>query len=90
MILMHTGALGPLVSQGGLHFADTIHEGTARWHQLEDGIPADVMTVVVQQGDPLDLRIHAGPLLTRNLSSEFAQQFSAGNITVYERETNDK
>jgi hypothetical protein len=85
MILMHTGALGPLVSQGGFCFADTIHEGTGRWHQLGDGIPDDVMTVVVQQGDPLDLRFQQEASLIRDLSAEFTQRFSAGNITVYER-----
>ncbi|HKA19870.1 MAG TPA: hypothetical protein VKN18_16385 [Blastocatellia bacterium] len=85
MILMHTGALGPLVSQGGLRFADTIHEGTERWHQLGDGIPKDVMTVVVQQGDPLDLRIQGERVLNQSLSAEFTQLYSAGNITVYER-----
>jgi hypothetical protein len=87
LILMHTGALGPLVSQGGLYFADTIHEGTGRWHQLEDGIPGDVMTVIVQAGDPLDLRIHEEPILSRDLSSDFTPQFSVGNISVYERTT---
>jgi hypothetical protein len=85
MILMHTGALGPIVSQGGLRFADTIHEGTGRWHQLDDGIPADVQTVIVQGGDPLDLRIHQEAILSRDLSSDFTPQFSVGNISVYER-----
>ena len=85
MILMHTGALGPLVSQGGLRFADTIHEGSERWHQLVDGVPKDVMTVVVQQGDPLDLRIHGERLLSQDLSAQFTQRYSVGNISVYER-----
>jgi len=85
MILMHTGALGPLVSQGGLRFADTIHEGTERWHQLGDGLPKDVMTVVVQQGDPLDLRIHGERPLNQDFSAEFTQRYSVGNISVFER-----
>jgi len=85
LILMHTGSLGPLVSQGGLYFADTIHEGTGRWHQLEDGIPGDVMTVIVQAGDPLDLRIQHEAILSRDLSSDFTPQFSVGNISVYGR-----
>ena len=84
---MHTGALGPLVSQGGLRFADTIHEGTERWHQLGDGVPGDVMTVIVQQGDPLDLRIHQERMLDHDLSSEFTQRYSTGQISVYERVT---
>ena len=85
LILMHSGALGPLVSQGGLRFSDIIHEGTVRWHQLSYGIPKDVATVIVQQGDPLDLRIGGNPALTRDLAAEFSQQFSAGNIKVYSR-----
>jgi hypothetical protein len=85
VILMHSGALGPLVSQGGLRFSDIIHEGTVRWHQLGEGIPEDVATVIVQQGDPLDLRIRENLALTRDLAAEFSQQFSTGNIKVYER-----
>lgn len=88
LILMHSGALGPIVSQGGLRFADTIHEGTARWHQLEDGIPKDVATVIVQQGDPLDLQFSENAALERDLSAEFEQQLSVGNITVYGRKWN--
>ena len=90
LILMHSGALGPVVSQGGLRFSDIIHEGTVRWHQLSDGIPKDVATVIVQQGDPLDLRIGGNPALTRDLSAEFEQQFSAGNIKVYERRKSER
>ena len=85
LILMHSGALGPVVSQGGLRFSDIIHEGTVRWHQLGEGIPRDVATVIVQQGDPLDLRIGEDPALKRDLAAEFSQQFSAETIKVYER-----
>ncbi len=85
LILMHSGALGPVVSQGGLRFSDIIHEGTVRWHQLGDGIPRDVATVILQQGDPLDLRISENPVLARGLAAEFSPQFSAGKITVYSR-----
>ena len=85
LILMHSGALGPVVSQGGLRFSDIIHEGTVRWHQLSEGIPKDVATMIVQQDDPLDLRIRENPALTRDLAAEFSQQFSAGNIKVYSR-----
>jgi len=56
-----------------------------RWHQLSGGIPKDVATVIVQQGDPLDLRIHENPALTRDLAAEFSQEFSAATIKVYER-----
>jgi len=85
MILMHTGALGPLVPKGGMRFADIIHEGTNRWHQLDQGIPEDVTTVVVQRGDPLDLRIQQEPMLNRDLVNKFTPRFSAGNISVYAR-----
>jgi hypothetical protein len=85
LILMHTGALGPVVSQGGLRFSELIHEGALRWHQLGEGIPGDVGTVIVQQGDPLDLRISETPALTRDLASEFEERLLVGNIKVYER-----
>ncbi|MFY9572264.1 MAG: hypothetical protein WAV20_12765, partial [Blastocatellia bacterium] len=42
LIVMHTGALGPVVSQGGLRFSNIIHEGSSRWHQLGEGFPRDV------------------------------------------------
>lgn len=85
LILMHTGALGPLVTQGGLRFSDIIHEGTARWHQLGEGIPRDVATVIVQQGDPLDVRIGENPLLGNDLAGDFDQLLSVGNIKVFAR-----
>ena len=85
LILMHIGALGPLVSQGGLRFSDIIHEGTARWHQLDDGVPRDVATVIVQQGDPLDMRIGENPQLGNDLAGDFDQLLSVGNIKVFAR-----
>jgi hypothetical protein len=84
-VLMHTGALGPIVPEGGLRFSDIIHEGTVRWHQLDDGIPEDVAALILQQDDPLELRFRANPKLARGLSDKFEQQFSGGNISVYAR-----
>ena len=85
LMLMHSGALGPIVPDGGLRFSDIIHEGTIRWHQLGEGIPKDVATLIVQQGDPLDLQMSDNPVLARDLAVEFDQRFSAGNIKVYSR-----
>jgi len=87
LILMHSGALGPVVPEGGLRFSDIIHEGTVRWHQLGEGIPKGVSTVIVQQGDALDLRMSENPVLARELAAEFSQQFSAENIKVYSRKS---
>jgi hypothetical protein len=85
LVLMHSGALGPLVSEGGLRFSEVIHEGTLRWHQLGDGIPAGIATVITQQGDPLDLRLGQNPALGRDLSTEFREEFSVGNIRIFSR-----
>lgn len=85
LILMHTGALGPVVSQGGLRFSEIIHEGSLRWHQLDDGIPSDLATVIVQRGDPLDVRIREAPVLERDLERDFQEELSVGNIKVFER-----
>ncbi len=85
LVLMHTGALGPLVSQGGLRFSAIIHEGTLRWHQLDGGIPKDIGTVIVQQGDPLDLRFRENPALGRDLATEFREELSVGNIRMFSR-----
>jgi hypothetical protein len=84
LVVMHTGALGPIVPQGGLRFSDIIHEGTIRWHQLGQGIPEDVATVIVHAGDPLDLRIRENRALAQDLA-KFEEQFSSGGITVYSR-----
>jgi hypothetical protein len=85
LILMHTGALGPVVSQGGLTFSEIIHEGTLRWHQLDEEIPADIATVITQQDDPLDVRLRARPALARDLATKFQQELSVGNIRVFAR-----
>jgi Dolichyl-phosphate-mannose-protein mannosyltransferase len=85
LILMHTGALGPVVSEGGLRFSEIIHEGSLRWHQLDDGIPKDVATVMVQLGDPLDVRVRETPALERDLNSDFQEKLSVGNIKMFER-----
>lgn len=84
-ILMHTGALGPVVSQAGLGFSEIIHEGTLRWHQFDDQIPADVATVISQQGDPLDVRLRERPSLARDLATNFQEELSIGNIRVFAR-----
>jgi hypothetical protein len=85
MILMHSGALGPVVSQGGLRFSGVIHEGTSRWHQIDAEIPHDVMTVIVQAGDPLDQRLRANPILTRDLAQHFREQARVGEIRLFVR-----
>lgn len=85
LILMHTGALGPVVSQAGLGFSGIIHEGTLRWHQFDEQIPADVGTVITQQGDPLDIRMRERPSLALDLATNFQQELSVGNIRVFAR-----
>jgi hypothetical protein len=85
MILMQSGSLGPLVPRGGLQFSSVIHEGTARWHQVAGAIPPDVSTVIVEQGDALDLRLRAQPALARDLSETFEPGYQTGKITVYSR-----
>jgi len=84
-IVMHTGALGPIVSQGGLRFSEIIHEGSLRWHQLDAGIAEDISTVIVQAGDPLDIRVRESPALRRDIDSKFQQKLSVGDITIFER-----
>jgi|GEM_PF-604273 len=88
LILMHTGALGPVVSQGGLTFSEVIHEGTLRWHQLDDEIPADIATVITQQDDPLDVRLRERPALARDLATKFREELMVGNIRVFARKEN--
>jgi hypothetical protein len=88
-ILMHTGLLGPLVSQGGLRFSDVIHEGTVRWHQLQAGIPDDVQTVIAMRGDPLDQKLTESERLAYELATEFEESLSVGPIRMLVRDGAD-
>jgi hypothetical protein len=85
MILMHTGALGPVVMKGGLRFCEIIHEGTVRWHQIGEGIPPDVSTVIIQEGDPLDSRLRQSERIASDIAARFHEKLSIGKIRVYER-----
>jgi hypothetical protein len=85
VILMNTGELGPVVSQGGLRYSNIIHEGTLRWHQVKESIPGDVSTVIVQKGDPLDKRLQEDPALGRDLAERFQVQHSVGRIQLFRR-----
>ena len=88
LTLMHSGATGPLVSTSGMRFSQVIHEGTLRWYQLGDVIPPDVRTVIIQEGDPLNLRLRDNPALAHDLTLNFRQRFVVGNIKVFSRERN--
>lgn len=89
LTLMNTGALGPLVSRGGLRFSELIHEGTVRWHQLNEGIPADVLTVIIENDDPLDKRFQGNAALSRDLAASFREEFSIGKIRLLRRVAGD-
>jgi hypothetical protein len=85
VVLMQTGSLGPVVSQGGLRFSQTIHEGTARWHQINEAIPEDVSVIIVEKGDALDKRLQNNQPLKSYFSSHFQEKFAAGELKYYER-----
>lgn len=85
MLLMNTGALGPLVSQGGLRYSEIIHEGTLRWHEINDRIPDDVSTVIIQEGDPLDQWLRGNTALAGDLAENFQEAISVGKIKVFRR-----
>lgn len=84
-VLMYTGALGPVVPRGGLRFSQIIHEGTVRWHELDDAIPNDIFTVIVKDGDPLDSRIRSNAPLEIDLARRFQCRFSTERIRLLER-----
>ncbi|MCI0485469.1 MAG: hypothetical protein L0229_02600 [Blastocatellia bacterium] len=86
-VLMQTSALGPVVPQGGLLFSEVIHEGTTRWHRLGDRVPADVSTIILEEGDALDSRFGENPALALDMAANFQERFSAGKIKVFERKT---
>jgi hypothetical protein len=84
-ILMHTGALGPVVAQGGLRFSEIIHEGTIRWHELNRGIPADVNTIIIQEGDPLDRLLEENPDPASDVAGQFTERSRQGRIRLLTR-----
>ena len=85
VILMHTGRLGPLVPAGGLQFKDLIHEGTTEWHSLDQGIPGEVETIILRDGDPLEERLRANTLLDGQLNSQFKTVYSDEGLKVLRR-----
>jgi hypothetical protein len=85
MVLMHTGALGPLVSHSGMEFSSVIHEGTVRWHALSHHIPEDISTIIIQDWDLLDMRLHSDPDLERDLAERFREVYRDGRIHIYKR-----
>jgi hypothetical protein len=85
LILMQTGSLGACISQGGLRFSDIIHEGASRWHAIENEIPTDVSTIILEEGDWLDRRISGSSTLTENFKQEFQQVYALGRIKIYWR-----
>lgn len=85
MILMHTGALGPVVSEGGLKFCNIIHEGSTGWHSVTERIPDEIETVIVQEGDPLDQKFRDSISLSKQLSDDYRLVFSIAKVSLYER-----
>ncbi|HMG34689.1 MAG TPA: hypothetical protein VKM94_12180 [Blastocatellia bacterium] len=81
-VLMTAGPFGPVVPHGGLRFSNIIHEGTARWHRLDDGIPEDVSTVILRRGDPLDLRLQSNQRTAGDLKRSFYESYNDEGIVV--------
>lgn len=85
VLLMYTGALGPVVSQSNLRFRNIIHEGTTRWHSIDQTIPPDVSTIVFQQDDPLASRIRSASALSHDFEQSFELTFSLGKTKRFDR-----
>jgi hypothetical protein len=60
-VVMHTGELARVVADGGLRYANVIHEGARRWSDLTREIPPSVETLVYREGDPLDAILKTHP-----------------------------
>ena len=84
---MQTGSLGPVVSQGGLRFAEIIHEGTAEWHQIKEQIPTDISTIILEKGDALEQKINANSALQQDVMQNFAPLFSFDKVQILRRRT---
>jgi hypothetical protein len=85
VVLMQTGSLGPVVSKGGLRFADVIHEGTIRWHEVESRIPDDVLTIILEEDDQIHQKLRQNELLSDDFDQNFRLRARVGKIEVYER-----
>jgi len=84
-VWMNTGALGPLVPRGGLSFARIIHEGSLRWHGINEAIPDDVTMIIFQEGDPVADRLQHNAALARDFAEHFQPQYSYDRIRIFER-----
>lgn len=84
-VWMNTGALGPVVPRGGLRFAQIIHEGSLRWHTINEAIPADVSMVIYQAGDPTAEQLQNNPALAQDFADHFQQQFAYGDVKIFAR-----
>ena len=84
-VWMNTGALGPLVPRGGLRFAQIIHEGSLRWHAINDAIPADVTMIIYQEGDPVAEQLRGNAALARDFAEHFQQQFAYDSVKIFTR-----
>jgi hypothetical protein len=84
-VWMNTGALGPMVPRGGLRFAQIIHEGSLRWHTINDAIPVDVTMIIYQEGDPVAERLQSNAALAHDLAEHFQQQFSYDSVKIFTR-----
>jgi hypothetical protein len=85
MVLMQTGSLGPVVANGGLQFSQIIHEGTSRWHQVNEAIPEDVSVIILEKGDALEQRLQGNQALLGDFSGHFRERFSSGEIKYFQR-----
>ncbi len=90
MIWMHTGALGALVSQSGLRFADIVHEGSARWHEINDHLPKDVVAIIFQEGDPIDRELRENAALAADVATHFRETGAVGKMRLLQRTTTSK
>jgi Dolichyl-phosphate-mannose-protein mannosyltransferase len=84
-IWMNTGALGPVVPRGGLRFNEIIHEGSLRWHTINNLIPADITTIIYQEGDPVAEQLQNNAALGRDFAEHFQQQFACGSVKIFAR-----
>ncbi|MEN3332415.1 MAG: hypothetical protein V7641_1780 [Blastocatellia bacterium] len=84
-VWMNTGALGPMVPRGGLRFAQIIHEGSLRWHAINEAIPADVTMIIYQEGDPVAEQLQSNAALARDFAEHFQQQFAYESVKIFTR-----
>ncbi len=60
-VALFAGNLSDVIAQGGLNYAQILHEGRPAWRALDSAIPPTVTWLIIERGDALDMKLQRRP-----------------------------